>query len=1404
MPYSQSRFLGMDLDTSYSLRDGKKYFKLRNGELLIDEELAVGTISNVNGNKKNFIIPSTLTDIGGKGFPYETLLVGRVIGATSIDDWVVIFAAQEGTHVNINDDGSSPPLPPYDERYGGSIWAFKYNADGSIKDAQYDSVEDIYILTEEYHLKFYDRMHFSENNFVAIVSNSEGPGIKKVYFTDGINVVRFLNIMEDNISTPLNQIEMIADVNMSQPKAEVVTGGSFPIGTVQYAYQQFNYNGAETRYSICSNLVNISREEYTRQYSDKFVGTGYVTNDFPTNKAVKVTIDDIDDRFNSIRILRVFYNSEYGTPEITIVAEMNHNDSVMFIDDGAVTLGTVSWQEFETVGTVLFSGEDLTVANKRMIAGNIKEDFYNPDYDARAYRFQNASFTGMASVWNSELTERYDIDPNGDWQHYIVGQGYVDNGADWDIPEDWDCVINDFENDMYTDSNSNIFGGTGKNISFEFDITPKDTDGFKFTLDSSVMSIDTGDVGVSLGDPIVVDPAPVPEAVDKSEHVCYSEYGTQDWQTVLDYTFEVNEGYSDYSSEINSGQLRGYQNGEIYRFGIVLFDQKGRKSPAKWICDVRFPYYWETDSKGSYWHLEEPNNSTSEIGKANGKILYIKFNVNNLPDDTVNYQIVRVKRTEKDMSILANGYITPTYKWGVQTGEDSDPYEWYRPTGALMRNRISDSSVAHIATGASATLYYGRRVDYQDGLGKHVATIYHNKLFNFWSPELSFGNRIDLRETELVLYGKSIRDYAFEQPTYNPENHDDYPHPYILLHKSRYVAPLSTSNKYYTVGIDDNEIFTDETGKVTYTMDGNEYKHYTKYQFKDTGSHSRDVHGQGGKGALINLKNELTLDSSDVDQYTILFGYIKRNLSVQYGGNSYEARKANTYIPASNLYKIDDTLANTFGGDVYVSMFEHLRTYMPSGNELISASRASDCADFYCITKQMVNISIVPIQSVINCAWRGDKLYTKNESDYKGNVNENKGVYTNYDGYTQMETDAYYMNWTFQRYNDSHQYMEEPLFFDKLITDLNHRMVASDAKYDGESSDSWLKFKANNYKEVEGENGPITALEAFSDFVYFFQTKGIGGVQIDERALVNDTEGVSLVLGTGDIFSKVQYLTTDFGVNDIRAVVRAKTGVYFFDYINKTLASVNKGGVVDLGKKFGVKSFLKNNIDKYMDETASMIAWDYGAVLSYDDTKNAVYLTFLNNYNNNSKESFTIEFNEDMQAFTSFHDFIPYTFVNSKDKFITFPRCHVNDGGCNDKIGWIHNIGNKGEYYGDVNDTIITILTSEMPSITKVFDALEYTHDSIEFPGIPPTENDTFSLIRVYNNFIDTGQIAFNPKFRFRTWRAKLPRYQENGRKYRITGKYAKIELHFDNTDNKPLYLQPIITFWRPIAFVEH
>ena len=127
--------------------------------------------------------------------------------------------------------------------------------------------------------------------------------------------------------------------------------------------------------------------------------------------------------------------------------------------------------------------------------------------------------------------------------------------------------------------------------------------------------------------------------------------------TVATHNFEDGEKQRipNYADPIIASELTGYNRDEVYRFGIILYNDKSLPSPVHWIGDIRFPHATQSlpFGKNSNHNLE-------------GKALGIAFSVRNLPEGTTAYEIVRCDRTEQDRSVLMQCALSNLYTYQIQ------------------------------------------------------------------------------------------------------------------------------------------------------------------------------------------------------------------------------------------------------------------------------------------------------------------------------------------------------------------------------------------------------------------------------------------------------------------------------------------------------------------------------------------------------------------------------------------------------------------------------------------------------------------------------------------------------------------------------------------------------------------
>uniref|UniRef100_UPI003FF15612 hypothetical protein n=1 Tax=Lachnospira sp. TaxID=2049031 RepID=UPI003FF15612 len=118
--------------------------------------------------------------------------------------------------------------------------------------------------------------------------------------------------------------------------------------------------------------------------------------------------------------------------------------------------------------------------------------------------------------------------------------------------------------------------------------------------------------------------------------------------------------FRNYADPYFASKYKGYQRDEVYRFGIVFFNERNVATPVYWIGDIKFPHCWEACP----WYVQD----LTLYGKAIG----INFKIKNYPDGAKAYQIVRCNRTKEDRTILTQALLSGTVSYPYHSVRDAE------------------------------------------------------------------------------------------------------------------------------------------------------------------------------------------------------------------------------------------------------------------------------------------------------------------------------------------------------------------------------------------------------------------------------------------------------------------------------------------------------------------------------------------------------------------------------------------------------------------------------------------------------------------------------------------------------------------------------------------------------------
>lgn len=248
---------------------------------------------------------------------------------------------------------------------------------------------------------------FSDEHPIQAISDYESELVQKVYWIDGINQPRVINVTKpellqvdnsddySNIYTdaPFNFVQELALEEEVEIKRTASSSGLFAAGTIQYAFTYAYKYGQETNIFYTSELLYTS-------YSDR----GASAEDTVGN-AFSITIGNIDTKFDYVRIYSIQRTSLNGEAITKRVAD---------VEIGSDT--TITYTDTGTTGESIDSNYLLYLGGKNIIAQclHAKDNVLflgNIAYDRRELLKEDLSkyYVALGNVSIGTRTLNYDI-----------------------------------------------------------------------------------------------------------------------------------------------------------------------------------------------------------------------------------------------------------------------------------------------------------------------------------------------------------------------------------------------------------------------------------------------------------------------------------------------------------------------------------------------------------------------------------------------------------------------------------------------------------------------------------------------------------------------------------------------------------------------------------------------------------------------------------------------------------------------------------------------------------------------------------------------------------------------------------------------------------------------------------
>lgn len=408
-------FAGMQKDTSKSKYNKNYYYDANNITLTPIEGQSFGSLTNTPGNTLAITIPT----------PTINKILKTVTAGTHVQNYARVeidSMPASGSQIIIGDTLTKDGILLFTTDNAGfdCIW----------------EIPNINNSPLALNLLYIGNLEFSTSNPIQPIFNYENEIIQKVYWVDGKNYFRFINIKEyisngyerNIIDIPAESINSRGEFDAARPTViGFGTGGAHTSGVIQYAFTLYNLNGSETQLSPLSDIYPL----------DKGLGLGGGEVNEVVGAMPIVEITNIDSRYSYLKLFSIKYTDYNTLPSITLIYDgaIGNNTRFVYNDSGLKNLGNLGIAELLFLGADPIIPKHIATKDNIMFAANNEVSVYKLDIDTRAYSF-NFDGTSAPIYSNIVYTGTGDIPYTGD----------VWNAAtDINVPLTHDAVNLDFD-----------------------------------------------------------------------------------------------------------------------------------------------------------------------------------------------------------------------------------------------------------------------------------------------------------------------------------------------------------------------------------------------------------------------------------------------------------------------------------------------------------------------------------------------------------------------------------------------------------------------------------------------------------------------------------------------------------------------------------------------------------------------------------------------------------------------------------------------------------------------------------------------------------------------------------------------------------------------------------------------
>lgn len=1209
---------------------------------------------------------------------------------------------------------------------------------------------------------------FSLKHPIEAIGSYETESIQKIYWTDGNNQPRIINISPDMDSYitnyNANSFDFIPDLDLKENvRVEKLLGasGEFAPGVIQYAFTYYNKYGQESNIFYITPLYYISFKERGAKPDDK------------VENAFKITVNNIDRKFEYLRIYSIQRTSLNATPFCKRIQDINLKDlptattSVSYTDTGLsgnsvdpiellykggepIKAGTLEQKD----NTLFFGDISLERPHLRDIESTIQSTV-TPTLGTNTRDIVPVKVSGGSYTYYNQLSS-YSYESGakdtvpcagfkyGDW--YRLGVQFQHKSGRWSDP----IFLTDKQQDQLPSDGSSItlpiFKGT---ISGELATTLWGKDYRK--VRAVVVYPEAQDrITICQG---VVNPTLWTNNmrnIDKNLYAQSSWFFRPTSPTLVESTVKVAPTYSgtlpytsrqiDNENPVNPGTA--YDPDPSSGFKIRQVEIQG---------DFESDNQFKIDS--NFVTLHSPDIEFDD---------YISV----MDMAGLEYRLmgdVRFRKTMSDIDIQTesptvsnsgSGFVHKSFTtdgpWGIVAGLFYDDYIVDdclgddNHLGAYPKQRAACKYMVFPWQGSGSL-----NNDMNRPADKGTATAilkkkvishlrYATTAFTVGSSTTDIEPQLyNSEETQIVKVGDNIYQGNIDTSLV-PDNadgqyfcFDGYIHMNIGLPADYWVmgdAKTSfASNAWFKTWSMNPDIqnqnglrYWNTTDKKWYWCSGigDDSGDDIGDEFVDLDMRKNPVRMKYKSTPHIVFSSSVSLASSDTNSLKLI--QIERAKPANiFGGTSDDAKKENTWIPCGKPVNLVSGSPCDFyysWGDTYFQRYDCLKTYPFSRED----------------PNQIVEIGSFMVETHVNIDGRYDR---------------NRGQSNNLNMSPQNFN---LMNPVYNQLNNFFTYkIQDKDFYNN--TRFPHQVTWTKEKNAGADVDNWTNITLASTYDMDGSKGKVEELVTYKDQIFCFQNKGVSNILFNSRVQIPASDGVPIEISNSYKVDGYRYISDGIGCDDKRLVKKTPAGIYFVDSVGSHLFHISEQGMRDLSEQCNMTSWFKKNAGSIKK-------------VVYDDINHDVYAV---------QEDQALCFSEKLNQFTGFYDYGDINLIETCDHHVFT----LKENGL-----WKMFEGDYGKFFGANKPWSLTFISNGLNEGTvnmdKTFTNIEF-RASVEGDGELDSETGKFTpalpfdSLETWNEYQHgfttlenkSGHSSFvhgtdssSLKRKFRIWRNDIPR----------------------------------------------